>query len=184
MTSLGLQMLRHDRAKFISMILAVAMASFLMQNQASILAAFLGMSGSQIRDVREADLWVMEQDTECFDQVKPMRETALGLVRGVEGVLWAEPLQKLDTTARTDDQRLRAVTILGVDGATRVGEPRMKTGSVESIYERTVTVVDPGGWGAQRFVYRGPRRAGLGAGDGGAPHSGADGLAGLQPGGV
>jgi putative ABC transport system permease protein len=146
MIALGLQLLQHDRAKFIAMIMAVAMASFLMQNQASILSAFLGMSGSQIRDVREADLWVMEPDTECFDQVKPMRDTALQVVRGVTGVEWAVPFQKVDTNARTDDGRLRTITVLGVDGANRIGEPKMKVGTASSIYEKNGAVVDPGGW--------------------------------------
>jgi putative ABC transport system permease protein len=146
MIRIGLQLLQHDRVKFIAMIMAVAMASFLMQNQASILSAFLGMSGSQIRDVREANVWVMEPDTECFDQVKPMKDVALPVVRGVEGVEWAVPFQKVDTNARTDDGRLRTIMLIGVDGANRIGEPRMRVGAASSIYERNGAVVDPGGW--------------------------------------
>jgi putative ABC transport system permease protein len=146
MISLGLTLLRHDKAKFIGMIMAVALAAFLMQNQASILAAFLGMSGSQIRDVREANVWVMEPDTECFDQAKPLKDVALQVVRGVDGIAWAVPLTKVDTNARTEDGRLRTITILGVDGANRVGEPRMRQGNPASIYQRNQAVVDIGGW--------------------------------------
>ena len=146
MISLGLQLLQHDRAKYIAMVMAIALASFLIQNQASILVAFLGMSGSQIKDVREANLWIMEPDTECFDQAKPLRDTALQTVRGIPGIDWAVPLIKVDTNARTDDGKLRTVTLLGVDGTNRIGEPRMSIGTASPIYLKGNAIVDPGGW--------------------------------------
>jgi putative ABC transport system permease protein len=142
MISLVLQLLRYDRAKYIAMVMAIALASFLIQNQASI----LGMSGSQIKDVREANLWIMEPDTECFDQAKPLRDTALQTVSGIPGIDWAVPLIKVDTNARTDDGKLRTVPLLGVDGTSRIGEPRMCIGSASPIYLKGNAIVDPGGW--------------------------------------
>jgi putative ABC transport system permease protein len=41
---------------------------------------------SQIRDVGEADLWVMDRATKYVDEVHPLRDGALYVVRGVEGV--------------------------------------------------------------------------------------------------
>jgi putative ABC transport system permease protein len=146
MMPLALKMLLHDRTKFVAMIMAIALAAFLMQNQSSILSAFLGMSGSQIRDVREANLWIMEPDTECFDQAKPLRDTAVSVVRGQKGVAWAVPFMKVDTNARTDDGKLRTVTLLGVDGANRIGEPHMRQGDAKAIYLQNNAVVDRGGW--------------------------------------
>jgi putative ABC transport system permease protein len=145
MIYVGLKLLLHDGPKFVAMVLAVALASFLIQNQASILATFLGLAGSQIRDVTEANIWVMETDTECFDQSKPMRETAVAKVRGVPGVAWATALTKVDTSARTLDGKLNTVTVLGVPEDSRIGEPKMKHGLASSIYERDSVVVDQGG---------------------------------------
>jgi putative ABC transport system permease protein len=145
MMALALKMLRHDGAKFITMVLAVALAAFLTQNQASFLVAFLGMTGSQIRDVREADLWVMEPDTECFDQAKPLKETAVQTVRGFPGVEWALPFLKVDTTARTESGKLSTITLIGVPEESRVGEPIMKLGEASGIYQRDSAVIDPGG---------------------------------------
>jgi putative ABC transport system permease protein len=143
--ALAIQMLRHDGAKFLTMVLAVALAAFLTQNQASFLVAFLGMTGSQIRDVREADLWVMESDTECFDQAKPLKESAVQTVRGFEGVDWALPMLKLDTHARTESGKLSTITLIGVSEDSRVGEPRMRQGEAAAIYQRDSAVIDPGG---------------------------------------
>ena len=136
MIYLALKMLRYDGAKLLTMVLAVALAAFLTQNQASFLWVFLGMAGSQIRDVREANLWVMEPDTECFDQVKPLKETAAQIVAGFPGVEWAQPFLKLDTNARTDTGKLSLVTLIGVPEQSRIGEPIMLQGDATSIYKR------------------------------------------------
>jgi putative ABC transport system permease protein len=146
MISLGFALLRYDRAKFFALVLAVALASFLTQNQASILAAFLGMAGSQIRDVTAADFWVMDPDTECFDQSKPLKDGVLQTVQGVSGVDWAAPLLKVDLNARTESGKLSIITLLGVSETHRIGEPKMQHGEVKSIYQQDTVVVDPGGW--------------------------------------
>lgn len=146
MIGLALQMLRADRAKYFAMILAVALSIFLMQNQASIMMSVFAMTGSQIRDVSEAEFWVMEPDTECFDQVKPVPANALYQVRGTEGVSWAVPLTKIDGYARTESGKLSVVTMMGVDDASLVGlPPRILKGKAEAVRERGTVMIDPGG---------------------------------------
>jgi len=123
MTWVGLQMLRNDRAKFAAMIVAVSLAVFLMQNQAAILATMLSMTAAQIRDVKDADLWVTQPEVECFDQVRSLRDIELLRVRGVPGVAWAAPLVKIDAIGRSDGGRLNTVTVLGIDDATVPSRP-------------------------------------------------------------
>jgi len=146
MTWVGLQMLRNDRAKFAAMIVAVSLAVFLMQNQAAILATMLSMTAAQIRDVKDADLWVTQPEVECFDQVRSLRDIELLRVRGVPGVAWAAPLVKIDAIGRSDGGRLNTVTMLGIDDASLVGLPhRMRVGQADAIRERDTAVIDPGG---------------------------------------
>ncbi len=146
MNWVGLQMLRHDRAKFAAMVVAVALAVFLMQNQAAILATMLSMTAAQIRDVRDADIWVTEPDVECFDQVKPMRDIQLQRVRGIPGIAWAAPLLKIDAIGRPEGGKLNTVTVLGIDDASLAGLPvRMKVGRADAIRELDTAVIDPGG---------------------------------------
>ena len=147
MIRLALDMLRADRAKFFAMILAVALSVFLMQNQAAILSSILTMTGSQIRDVPAAGLWVMEPDTECFDQAKPVNDTALYRVRGTTGVDWAVPLLKVDAFARSENGKLTLAVILGVDDASLVGlPPKMVMGDARAVHERDTCIIDPGGY--------------------------------------
>lgn len=53
---------------------------------------------------------------------------------------------KVDTNGRTEDGKLRTITLLGVDPANRIGEPKMREGKASLIYERDSAVIDPGGW--------------------------------------
>lgn len=146
MNWVGLQMLRKDVAKFAAMVVAVSLAIFLMQNQAAILATMLAMTAAQIRDVRDADIWVSEPDVECFDQVKPMRDIQLQRVRGVAGVAWAAPLLKIDAIGRPEGGKMNTVTLLGVDDASLVGLPaRMREGRADAIRELDTALIDPGG---------------------------------------
>jgi putative ABC transport system permease protein len=146
MIFLAIQMLWNDTAKLLAMVMAVSLAAFLTQNQASFLVAFLGMAGSQIRDVREANFWVMDSDTESFDQAKPLKDTAIGVIRGFEGIEWAVPFTKLDVAARTNTGKLSTVSVIGVNEESRIGEPLMTEGSAEAIYLRDSCVIDPGGF--------------------------------------
>jgi putative ABC transport system permease protein len=110
------------------------------------MVSVFAMTGAQIRDVSEAQFWVMEPDTECFDQVKPVPANALYQVRGTEGVLWAVPLMKFDGYARTESGKLSVVTMMGVDDASLVGlPPRILEGNADAVRERGTVMVDPGG---------------------------------------
>src|SRR4029079_1214958 len=45
-------------------------------------------------DITGADLWVMDPSVRFVDDIKPMLESNLQRVRGVDGVKWAVPLYK------------------------------------------------------------------------------------------
>ena len=86
MTWLALKMLTGDRAKYLGLIFAIAFCTFLLENQTSIFAGILRRTGSQILDVTDANIWVMDPKTEYFDQTKALKDTDVNRVRGVEGV--------------------------------------------------------------------------------------------------
>ena len=46
----------------------------------------LSRTRSQIHDIGKADLWVMDRATKYVDEVHSLRDDALYVVRGVEGV--------------------------------------------------------------------------------------------------
>src|SRR5262245_66349361 len=117
-------MLTGDRAKYLGLIFAIAFCTFLLENQTSIFAGILRRTGSQILDVTDANIWVMDPKTEYFDQTKALKDTDVNRVRGVEGVQWAVRLFKGNPVARTLDGKFAASLCFGLDGATLTGTPR------------------------------------------------------------
>src|SRR6476660_4184000 len=113
MNFVALRMLTGDRAKYLGLIFAVAFCTFLLENQTSIFASILNRTGSQILDVTDADVWVMDAKTEYFEQTKALKDTDLTRVRGVSGVEWAVKLFKGYPVARTRAGNFAAWMLLG-----------------------------------------------------------------------
>ena len=147
MNFIALKMLTGDRAKYLALIFAIAFSTFLLENQTSIFAGILRRTGSQIRDVTEAAIWVMDRQTEYFEQTKALKDTDLTRVRGVDGVGWAVKLYKGAPVARTLAGKFATTFCLGVDDATLAGVPRrMLLGSWERLWEPDSVVIDKAGY--------------------------------------
>ncbi len=144
---IALKMLTGDRAKYLGLIFAIAFCTFLLENQTSIFGGILRRTGSQILDVTDADIWVMDPKTEYFDQTKALKDTDVSRVRGVEGVQWAVRLFKGNPVARTLDGKFAASLCFGLDDATLTGVPRkMLVGSWERLREPDAIVIDNAGY--------------------------------------
>jgi putative ABC transport system permease protein len=147
MNFVALKMLTGDRAKYLGLVFTIAFCTFLLENQTSIFAGILKRTGSQIADVTDADIWVMDPKTEYFEQTKALKDTDLTRVRGVEGVQWAVKLFKGSPVARTPDGKFAVSFCLGLDDATLTGAPRkMLLGSWERLREPDSIVIDKAGY--------------------------------------
>jgi putative ABC transport system permease protein len=147
MNFVALKMLTGDRAKYLGLIFAIAFATFLLENQTSIFSGILKRTGSQIADVTDAQIWVMDAKTEYFEQTKALKDTDLTRVRGVDGVEWAVNLYKGSPVARTLEGKFAVSFCLGIDDATLTGAPRkMLLGSWERLREPNSVVIDKAGY--------------------------------------
>ena len=147
MNFVALKMLVADRAKYFGLIFAIAFASFLLANQIGIFIGIMTRPASQIRDVVDADIWVMDPQTLYSDEVYALRDYDLYRVRSVPGVEWAVPLYKGLGRAKAPDGRFRTVILLGVDDATLVGAPRkMLVGSVYDLRQPDAAIIDKAGY--------------------------------------
>jgi putative ABC transport system permease protein len=147
MNFIALKMLTGDRAKYLGLIFTIAFSTFLLENQTSIFAGILKRTGSQIADVTDADIWVMDPKTEYFEQTKALKDTDLTRVRGVDGVQWAVKLFKGSPVARTPEGKFAVSFCLGLDDATLTGVPRkMLLGSWERLREPDSVVIDKAGY--------------------------------------
>lgn len=164
MSWIALKMLVGDRAKFYGIVLGLTFAALLITQQGSIFCGLMLRTCGQIADITGADLWVMDPNVRFVDDVKPMIETNLYRVRGVEGVEWAVPLYKgigrakINTRAtvptsldgvpfRKGDslEVIEQVILLGLDDASLVGAPppsRILVGDLRDLRRPDAIFVD------------------------------------------
>jgi putative ABC transport system permease protein len=147
MNWLALKMLTGDRSKYFGIVFGVAFATLLMTQQISIFAGIMGRTTSQIQDVRDAEIWVMDNKVRYIDEVPGLPETDLHRVRGVEGVDWAVRLYKGQVRARLDDGNFRNVILFGLDDATLVGAPqKLLAGNLADLNRPDAVFIDKAGY--------------------------------------
>ena len=147
MNAVALRMLAGDPAKYLGLVLGIAFATMLMSQQVSIFIGLMLRTSSQILDVRDADVWVMDPRVQYVDEIEPMTDTQLYRVRGVPGVAWAEPFYKGLTVARAEDGVLQQVILLGVADASLAGAPtRMVLGDALDLKRQDGIVIDRAGY--------------------------------------
>ncbi|MDX1971029.1 MAG: ABC transporter permease, partial [Candidatus Sumerlaeia bacterium] len=89
------------------------------------------------------DLWLMDSQVEFSEESKPLLDTTVDRVRGVEGVEWAVPYYKGLRTARLPDGTLKSVSVVGLDDASLMGAPpRMVEGELASLREDQAVLMD------------------------------------------
>ena len=147
MNWLAWKMLTGDRAKYMGIVFGVAFGSLLIAQQSSIFVGLMRRTSSQIIDVTEADIWVMDKAQQNIDEIRPLPETRLHQVRGVQGVEWAVRLFKGLVRCRTTEGNFRQAILIGVDDTSLVGAPRvMFEGDVSDLRRPDGIIVDKAGF--------------------------------------
>jgi putative ABC transport system permease protein len=142
----ALKMLVGDRGRYLGIILGVAFASLLITQQMSVFTGIMFRTFSTVTDAGYPEVWVMDKKVQYIDDVKPMQDTKLYAVRGVEGVDWAMPFYKGLLKARLADGRFQTVNLFGLDDATLVGgPPAMVEGRLEDLRRAEGVIVDENG---------------------------------------
>jgi putative ABC transport system permease protein len=140
-------MLFGDRAKLFGLIFSIAFASFLLMNQTSIFTGIMKRTGSQVLDVVDAPVWVIDPKTAYAEEVAAMTDSQLFRVRGVDAVAWAVPLYKGYAQAKASDGTFRQVVLMGVDDATLIGAVRkMLLGTVDALRQPNTIILDRAGY--------------------------------------
>jgi putative ABC transport system permease protein len=140
---IALQMLLGDRAKYLGILLGVALASFVITWQGAIFIGLMSRTFAVITDMGDPDIWVMDPKVQFIDDVKPLPSTDLFRVRGIEGVAWAAPLYKGQTRARMANGSFQNCVLIGLEDATLTGgPPAMVEGTIEDLRRADGVILD------------------------------------------
>lgn len=139
----ALQMLFGDRGKYFAMILGLTFAALIMTQQPSIFLGLMSRTYATISDINQPDLWVMDSKVQFVEDIKPLQDTQLFRVRGIEGVEWAVPMYKGLIRARTHNGTFQVVSLIGIDDASLIGGPgNMIAGKLENLRQGDGVIVD------------------------------------------
>jgi putative ABC transport system permease protein len=143
MSFIALQMLFGDRGKYLAMIIGITFAALIMTQQPSIFLGLMTRTYNFISDTSAPDIWVMDPGVLFVEEHKPMRDTDLARVRGVEGIAWAAPMYKQPMSAKLPDGQTKSIDLTGIDDATLIGAPpTMITGSLKDLRQSDGVIVN------------------------------------------
>lgn len=143
MNFVALRMLVGDRVRYIGIIMGLTFASLLVTQQAAIFIGLMVRTFGFITDTSQPDVWVMDSKVQFIDDIKPLQDTQLNRVRGIQGVDWAVPLYKGLLKARLDNGNFQTCNVIGIDDATLIGgPPKMIEGSLSDLRRADGVIVD------------------------------------------
>lgn len=145
MRTIAIKMLTGSAGRFIAIVMGVTFAALLIAQQASIFCGLMRLTSNQVRDITDAQIWVMDPSVQFVDDVKPMSSSMLLRVRGVTGVSWAVPLSKGLVRAKLPDGRYQQAILLGLDDGTYVGGPapsQIVSGSLDLLGQPDAVFID------------------------------------------
>ncbi|MEI8384050.1 MAG: ABC transporter permease [Planctomycetota bacterium] len=141
------KMLTGDRAKYLGTVFGVAFGVLLISQQTSIFVGLMRRTAHAAIDVRDAQVWVMDPYQQNADEIKPLSETDLNRVRGVEGVEWAVRYFKSLARAKIETGSFRQVFLIGLDDHSLIGAPvKMLEGSLANLRRPDAIIVDKSGY--------------------------------------
>ena len=106
------KMLIGNRAKYLGIVFGVVFAALLIAQQASIFCGLMSLTISQIYDTAGPDIWVMDENVQFVDDIKPLSDTELFRVKGVPGVDWAVRFYKGIARARLEEGTYEQIILL------------------------------------------------------------------------
>lgn len=141
------KMLNGDRAKYMGAVFGVAFGTLLIAQQTSIFCGLMTRTANQILDVYDAQIWVMDPKVQNADEIKPLSESNLYRVRGVEGVDWAVRLYKGLARVKIADGSFRQVILMGLDDDSLVAAPTLlKQGTLSNLRIPDSIILDDAGF--------------------------------------
>ncbi|MEX0829255.1 MAG: ABC transporter permease [Nitrospirales bacterium] len=142
MNFVALKMLFGDRAKYMMLLAGLTFSTMLIVQQGSIFWGLMTWSQSGITNIH-APVWVTDPNINQVEEIKPLADTAVNVVRSVSGVEWAVPLYKGVQRARLRDGNYEQIALVGIDSSTLIGRPHtVMEGRIEDLRAPDTVAID------------------------------------------
>jgi putative ABC transport system permease protein len=138
-----MRMLFGDRTKYLTLVLGLAFASLLMNQQGAIFLGLLNQSTGPLQNVTQPDLWVVDPDTPWVAEYRSLADQKLSRVRSTPGVEWAEPMFNNYAVCELASGTFKKCQLLGIPRQTLVGRPpEILEGRLEDLWVPDAIMVE------------------------------------------
>jgi putative ABC transport system permease protein len=137
---LAYKLLVNDKAKFLTLLIGIAFAVFLMIMMTSMFAGVLTRASATVINIG-ADIWVMDPSVQTVANTIGMPDYVLAATRSVSGVKYAVPLFSGGALVKLTDGTYQAVSVVGLDDTSLFGRPQMSQGKIEDIFAENSFIV-------------------------------------------
>jgi len=142
MNYVALKMLFGDRAKYLMLLAGLTFSTMLIVQQGSIFWGLMTWSQSGITNVN-APVWVTDSNINQVEEIKPLADTTVNVVRSVPGVEWAVPLYKGVQRARLRNGNYEQIALVGIEASTLIGRPyTVLEGKIEDLRSPEAVAID------------------------------------------
>ena len=98
---------------------------------------------SFLTDAGLPDIWVVDPQVQYSEDIKPLRDTEVPRVRGLERIEWAVPLSKGSLDTRLANGTFQSCVLIGLDDDTLIGgPPKMLAGRLSDLRQSDAVIVD------------------------------------------
>jgi putative ABC transport system permease protein len=137
---LAYKLLVNDKAKFITLLVGIAFAVFLMISMTSMFAGVLNRASATVINIG-ADVWVMDPSVQTVANTIGMPDYVLAATRSIRGVKYAVPLFSGGALVKLTNGTYQAVSVVGLDDTSLFGRPQMSQGKIEDIFAENSFIV-------------------------------------------
>lgn len=141
---IAFKMLVNSRKKFIGMLVGATFSAFIIMQQPGIYQGISERLVAQIQSIKEADLWVMGNESWDFSDPTYFNSMDIYRIRAIPGVLWAKKIYRTwSTMIHLRTNKSMAWELIGIDRKTLMGLPQeFIAGDRNSIYLANSIIID------------------------------------------
>ncbi len=136
-------MLIGNRASFVGVVFGIFLATLLISQQSAIFLGLVSRSYRTLTDIPAPTIWVMDPATQSDDRLRGMPEGNLDVVKSINGVEWAVPINVTHVPLATQSGIFQICQLYGIDEASLIGAPTsMLEGNIRDLRREGGIIVD------------------------------------------
>ncbi len=137
---ISLKLLINDRGKFITLIVGITFAVFLIMQMTSSFFGIMQRTASDIINIG-AEIWVMDPSVQSAKDSIPIPNYVLDVAKSISGVKYAAGIYFSSGLVKLENGVYQSVSIIGLDDETLLGHPTIIEGNISAIFNNDAYIV-------------------------------------------